>query len=64
MSIFQFPNLAPFLPADKNIWCSKKRIWKISSVLSDISYSPDPALMFIPPCLSFLNYFCLVLIPT
>lgn len=32
--------------------------------MSDISYSPDPVLMFIPPSLSFLNDFWLVLIPT
>lgn len=32
--------------------------------MSDISYSPDLVLMFIPPSLRFLNYFCLVLILT
>lgn len=32
--------------------------------MSDISYSLDLVLMFIPPSLSFLNYFCLVLILT
>lgn len=32
--------------------------------MSDTSYSPDLVLMFIPPSLSFLNYFCLVLILT
>lgn len=32
--------------------------------MSDKSYSLDLVLMFIPPSLSFLNYFCLVLILT
>lgn len=34
----------------------------LATVLSGIRYSLDWALMFIPPSLGFLNYFCLVLI--